>query len=331
MIRHDEERRIRPGADGLGLAGRGEADMAWRGQARPGQAWRGMARTGSRGTDGTGKAGSDQPDKKNKTGKLPKTETEREQKMSTKKTQEVGEVVIDQLGVGVATVWIKGMTPLFYNAMSAKVKGELLLPKGRKTTAEKATTLKHDPIEEYRTSVYRRISTGATRLIFPATAFKNAAIGAVRHINAGVTMVQMKQLIWVVGDTVDVYGVPQMHMGVVRSADMNKTPDIRTRAILPEWCCCIKIQYVKPNLNETAVARLLEAGGMLNGVGDFRQEKGKGNYGQFQIANKEDCDGIMKSGGIKAQDAALASPEMYDAETEELFNWYKAERDRRGK
>jgi hypothetical protein len=249
----------------------------------------------------------------------------------TAKKQEVGEVVIDQLGVGVASVWIKGMTPLIYNAMSAKVKGELLLPRGRKSTAEKATTLKHDPIEEYRGSVYRRTKDGATRLTFPATAFKNAAIGAVRHINAGVTMVQMKQLIWVVGDTVDVYGVPQMHMAVVRSADMNKTPDVRTRAILPEWCCCLKIQYVKPNLNETAVARLLEAGGMLNGVGDFRQEKGKGSYGQFQISDPAECQEIIDAGGMAAQDAGLAQPEMYDAETEELFRWYVEERSRRGK
>jgi hypothetical protein len=251
--------------------------------------------------------------------------------MVTKKTQEVGEVVIDQLGVGVASVWIKGMTPLIYNAMSAKVKGELLLPRGKKSTAEKATTLKHDPLIEYRASVYRRNGKGATRLTFPATAFKNAAIGAVRHINAGVTMVQMKQLIWVVGDTVDVYGVPQMHMSIVRSADMNKTPDVRTRAILPEWCCCLKLQFVKPNLNETAVARLLEAGGMLNGVGDFRQEKGKGNYGQFQIAGPDEVKSIIAEGGMTAQDAALESPDMYDAETEELFNWYTEERSRRGK
>ena len=247
-------------------------------------------------------------------------------------TKATSEITIDQLSVGAATIWIKGMTPLIYNAMSAKVRGELLLPRGRKTTAEKATTLKHDPMEEYRNSVYRRLgSVGKTRLTFPATAFKNAAIGAVRHFDAGVTMVQMKQLIWVLGDTVDVYGVPQMHMSVVRSADMNKTPDIRTRAILPEWCCCVKIQFVKPNLNETALARLLEAGGMLNGVGDFRQEKGKGNYGQFQIANEDECAEIIKNGGMKEQDKGLEDPEFYDSESAELFAWYVEERARRGK
>jgi hypothetical protein len=248
-----------------------------------------------------------------------------------KKQEQGAEIVIEKLGVGVASVWVKGSTPLIYNSMSAKVKGELLLPKGRKTTAEKATTLKHDPMEEYRASVYRRGGKGETRLVFPSTAFKNAAIGAVRHINAGVTMVQMKQLIWVNGDTVDVYGVPKMLMSVVRSADMNKTPDVRTRAILPEWVCKLSIRYVMPNLNETSVARLLEAGGLLNGVGDFRQEKGKGNYGQFSLADEKDCKAVIASGGMRAQDAALEKPEFYDTETEELFGWYLDERKRRGK
>ena len=74
-----------------------------------------------------------------------------------KSANEVNEVQIEKLGVGVASVWVKGMTPLIYNAMSAKVRGELLLPKGKKSAAEKATTLKHDPLAEYRASVYRRM------------------------------------------------------------------------------------------------------------------------------------------------------------------------------
>lgn len=249
-----------------------------------------------------------------------------------KKAQEQqAEIIIEKLGVGVANVWIKGSTPLIYNAMSAKVKGELLMPKGKKSTAEKATTMKHEPLTEYRASIYRRNGDGPTRLTFPSTAFKNAAIGAVRHINAGVTMVQMKQLIWVNGDTVDVYGIPKLKMDVVRSADMNKTPDIRTRAILTAWCCKLSIRYVIPNLNETSVARLLEAGGLLNGVGDFRQEKGKGNYGQFALADEAECKDIIKAGGMKAQDAALDKPDTYDAETDELLSWFNEERKRRGK
>jgi len=86
-----------------------------------------------------------------------------------------------------------------------------------------------------------------------------------------------------------------------------------------------------PTLNETAIARLLETAGLVIGVGDFRQEKGKGNYGQFQIANKSDCAEIMKVGGMTAQDRGLAEPECYDTESATLLAWNEEERKRRGR
>ena len=73
------------------------------------------------------------------------------------------------------------------------------------------------------------------------------------------------------------------------------------------------------------------AAGLVIGVGDFRQEKGKGNYGQFQIASKADCAGIIKAGGMAAQDKALENPTFYDRETAELMAAYTKERARRGK
>jgi len=248
------------------------------------------------------------------------------------KKQEQGEIIIEQMQVGNVSVWIKGLSPLIYNAMSAKVKEGMLTGSTRKSSAEKAASLRHYPIEEYRESVYRREGDGPTRLTFPAVAFKSAAVGAIRHIpNSGTNMTAMRQLMWVMGDKVDVYGVPQLHMAVTKQAGMTGAPDMRTRAILAEWCCCVKLQFVMPILNETTLARLLDAAGLVIGVGDFRQEKGKGNYGQFQIASKEDCEDIIKAGGIKAQDKALENPTFYDTETAELMASYTAERKRRGK
>jgi len=250
----------------------------------------------------------------------------------SKKQNDSGEVTIEQISTGKADIWVRGISPLIYNAMSAKARHELLMPKGKKTTAEKANSLKHEPVEEYRNSVYKREGSGATRLVFPATAFKNAAVGAIRHIpNSGTNMTAMRQLLWVSGDVVDVYGTPQLFMSVVRSSDMNKTPDVRTRAILTEWCCCVRVQYVMPTLNETTLARLFDAAGLLIGVGDFRQEKGKGNYGQFQIVSKSDCEDIIKGGGLKDQDKALKEPSCYDIESRSLLEWFIEERARRGK
>jgi len=248
------------------------------------------------------------------------------------KKQDSGEIIIEQMQVGNAAVWIKGLSPLIYNAMSAKVKEGMLTGSTRKSSAEKAASLRHYPLEEYQASVYRRDEDGPTRLTFPAVAFKSAAVSAIRHIpNSGTNMTAMRQLMWVMGDTVDVYGVPQLHMAVTKQAGMTGAPDMRTRAILPEWCCCVTLRFVMPILNETTLARLLDAAGLVIGVGDFRQEKGKGNYGQFQIADKADCAGIIKAGGMAAQDKALEDPTFYDRETAELMAAYTAERKRRGK
>jgi hypothetical protein len=257
-----------------------------------------------------------------------------------KKQETGGEIIIEQMQVGNAAVWIKGLSPLIYNAMSRKPNPglpnggpvpSLLSPPGRKTGAEKAQNLKHHVIEEYRASVYANEDGKAeTRLMFPASAFKSAMMDAALEI-PGAKKAQIGRLVWTCGDKINVYGTPKLYMAVVRSADMNHTPDVRTRAILPEWCACLSVRFVMPTINETVVARLLETAGLIIGVGDFRQAKGKGNYGQFQIADKADCAEIIASGGRADQDEALQNPTCYDRESEALLEWYRADCKRRGK
>jgi len=240
-------------------------------------------------------------------------------------------IVIPPLRTGKVKVWIRGESPLIFNCMSEKARRELLYPKGRKTAADKASSLKHEPMEEYRNSVYRyRDDEGPTRLHLPATAIKGALMTAALEIE-GVKKAQIGRLVWVKGYNVPVWGVTDMFMAVVRSADMNRTPDIRTRAIVPEWCACAEIQFVEPVVNETTIARLLAMAGVVVGVGDYRQEKGKGNFGQFSLCEEADVKALIKSGARKAQDAALEScPHYYDVETENLYEWYVTERKARG-
>ena len=172
--------------------------------------------------------------------------------------------------------------------MQEKAKRELLLPAGRKTAAFKAQNIKHDPIAEFRGSVYRWAGDDhPTRLKFPAPAFKGALASAALEV-PGAKKAQIGRLVWVEGFSVDIYGTPELLMSVVRSADIAKTPDIRTRAILPEWCCRLVINYIRPTLTQQALAVLLQWSGLVIAVGDFRQEKGKGSYGQFRLVNEDD-------------------------------------------
>ena len=69
-------------------------------------------------------------------------------------------------------------------------------------------------------------------------------------------------------DLIPIYGEPQLLMSVTRSADMNRTPDIRSRCIIPNWAAQITISFVLPTLRETAVVNLLAAAGITAGVGD---------------------------------------------------------------
>jgi len=250
--------------------------------------------------------------------------------MATKGILETIEV--SPLTVGRMTVWLKGITPLICNRMAGKAKRSLLAGGGRKTKAEKEQNLKHDPLTEWLDSMtlMPQDETGPTRLLFPAPAVKGAMATAALETK-GTNKTQIGRLSWVEGYSLPLYGLPQVHMGVVRSADMNRTPDIRTRAILPEWCIPVTIAYVKPQLSEAVIAQLLANGGIIVGIGDFRQEKGKGNFGQFEVVTEADCREIVKAGGMKQQDKALAEPVFFDDEGAELFDWWKAEIRRTGK
>ncbi len=239
-------------------------------------------------------------------------------------------IEVEPLKVGAIKVWIKGRTPLICNRLASKAMRELLCPRGRKNAAEKQQTLKHDPMSEYRNSMRTRHGKGPTRVLFPTPAIKGAMCTAALETK-GTNKTQMGRLIWVEGYSCDVYGVPQLSMMPVRSADMNKTPDIRTRAIFPEWCIPVTIQFVKPQLSERTIMQLLSKGGIIIGVGDFRQEKGKGNFGQFDVSTEARCRKIVKAGGLKKQTAAIKNPECFDSETEELLAWFKAEVQHRGK
>ncbi|MCA1572893.1 MAG: hypothetical protein LC798_21910 [Chloroflexi bacterium] len=230
-------------------------------------------------------------------------------------------------------VAVIGTRPLILNRMSEKARRELLLPAGRKNAAQKASSLKHNPIDEFRAAPYRLTQDDApTLLALLSTAFKGSMKTAALDL-PGAAKSQIGRLVYIEHDHVPVFGIPQLLMSVTRSADMNRTPDIRTRCIVPEWAAIVDISYVAPILNERSIVNLLAAGGVTSGVGDWRPEKGNGSYGQFELTAVDEArfSRIVTSGGREAQVAAMADPAFYDAETEDLFGWFTEEADRRGK
>lgn len=233
---------------------------------------------------------------------------------------------------GLATAYILGQSPFICNAMSAKARQQLLFPSAKKNAVEKATTLKHDPLTEYRDSCYKaRDDKGPTRILQMASAYKGTMKSAALRM-PGTKKTEIGQLTYVEGDYVHLFGVPQLLMSVTRSADIARTPDVRTRAIIPQWAAKIQVRFAEPLVKAHNVSDLLAFGGAFMGVGDWRPEKGAGAYGQFILveANDPRWKEIIRTGGLKYQDAALERPECYDEETRELLSWFETEVHRRG-
>jgi len=250
--------------------------------------------------------------------------------MAVKKA-EAGTLHIDALKQGRVTLRMIGTTPLYFNAMSAKAKRTLLIGGGKKTAAERKE-LKHDPEQEFRDSVYR-LPSGPTLLGFPAPGVKGAMATAALE-TPGVTKTSVQRLIFLPEQKIKVWGKPFLKMDVVRSADMARTPDVRTRAFLPRWCAEVDIAFVRPTLSVHSVVSLLSNAGVIVGIGDFRQEKGRGSYGTFSVAGDDlgdwsDYWSEVTAEGRAVQEAAMADPEYADDETAELMAMLDEERAKR--
>lgn len=254
--------------------------------------------------------------------------------MPTRKAHVVDEgMLIPNVEQGVIEVRVIGSSPLICNRMSEKAKRELLLPYGRKTAADRAANLKHDPIAEYRASPYMQ-REGNTLIVTPGVMFK-AAMGTAALDLPGTRKAQVGRLVYVENEQIEVYGIPELSMMITRSADINRTPDVRTRAIIRDWACKFTVAFVEPIVKQSDILRLLSAAGITAGIGDYRPEKGKGAYGRFRIVSDNDdsvtrWNEIVKEGGSAAQENAFRFPQPYDLETEELLGWYMTTAKTRG-
>ena len=249
-------------------------------------------------------------------------------KASAQKQQQEKVIEVQGLSSQTVEVWVLGRSPLLLHAVSAKVNVTLLLGGHKKTGAEKAD-IKHHPYQEFQDAAYIHASP-ETRLCFPGGGMRRAISTAALE-TAGTTKKQIERLMWIEEHNIPIWGIPEIHMAIVRNADINRTPDVRTRCILVEWCARFKTSFIAPTLHAGTVAMLLGNAGLVIGIGDNRQEKGAGSNGQFEIveANDERVAKLVNTCGLAAQDAALADPAPYDEETRRMLEIYKAEVSRR--
>lgn len=233
------------------------------------------------------------------------------------------QIEIKPISMGRIRACLLGVTPMYMHRMGAKSQGQLLFPKGRANEAERAANLKHDPLGEYRDSIYlNRDAEEPAAIHVPAATFSKALAFAALDL-PGARKAQILRLVSITSTQINMFGVPQLKMDIVRMADIARTPDIRTRAIFPEWACTIEIEFVSSLLKQNQIINLLAASGVIVGIGDRRPQKG-GEFGKFKIVDEDDPDylRVIAHGGREPQLAAIKKPVMFDADTEELFGWF---------
>ena len=229
---------------------------------------------------------------------------------------------INQIGMDSMLVRLVGTTPLYIHRMSAKAKRQLMIG-GRKKTAAERLEIKHDPRAEFRDCMLvEELKHPHSAIWFPAMAIKSA-MGTAALVVPGIRKTDVNRLVFLPADQIPIFGRPLLRMDVMRSSDINRTPDVRTRAFLPEWATELEIRFAKPALSREGVLTLLHNAGIVAGIGDSRQEKGKGSFGSFKIAEPEDEISALLD--VDAQLEAVNNPQPHGVESAELLAEFDAE------
>lgn len=186
-----------------------------------------------------------------------------------------------------------GDTPLICHRWSEKAKKEMLDKQMKK--AKGAKTAK-DPAQDYIDSLYwlsEKPENPTQKQIekadfgFPAIAFKNAAVGACRHID-GMKMTISRGVFHITGDDnglVKIVGSPNIREDMVRIG--MGVADIRYRGEFKNWSVTLTVRYNKNVLSEEQIVNLFNTAGFAVGVGEWRPEK-DGQNGMFHVATDKE-------------------------------------------
>ena len=215
---------------------------------------------------------------------------------TTEHSMPEGQIVISRIATETIRVPILGTSPLITHKFSEKAKRAMLdAMQGRKSPKEPK-----DPEREYQAAAYRLDRLEASDQAFmnaadggggygiPAIAFKSATVSAARFFGKSVTMVGLRQTLFIAGEfskgegmmLARIIGEPEMREDVVRVG--NGGTDLRYRPCWQQWETSLDITYVKSMLTRDSVLSLVEAGGLGVGVGEWRPER-RGEYGTYCI------------------------------------------------
>lgn len=176
-------------------------------------------------------------------------------------------------------ITLVGDSPLICHAWSDKAKRMMLDKQMGKAQHKKD---KKDPEQDFKDSLYH-LDEG--RFGFPAVAFKAAAVSACRFAE-GVKMTEARGAFHIIGEMVEVNGIPTPREDMVRVG--MGTADIRFRGEFKEWSVTLNVRFNVSALSPAQIVNLFNTAGFGVGVGEWRPER-DGSYGMFHVATGGDA------------------------------------------
>ena len=214
------------------------------------------------------------------------------------KTVEV--VAIKPIEMQTVEITIKGDTPLIMHAWSEKAKRMMLEAQQGKAKGKKKDV--KNPVEDFINSMYwltepptegteeafdEAIAKGA-KFGFPITAFKQAAISAAYRMGWVKDKMGLRGAFFIesdYGEMVEIKSdVPIMREDMVKIG--MGTADLRYRGEFRNWSATFRVKYnVNGQFNLENIINIINAGGTICGVGEWRPER-DGQNGMYHIATE---------------------------------------------
>lgn len=214
------------------------------------------------------------------------------------KTVEV--VAIKPIEMQTVEITIKGDTPLIMHAWSEKAKRMMLEAQQGKAKGKKKDV--KNPVEDFINSMYwltepptegteeafdEAIAKGA-KFGFPITAFKQAAISAAYRMGWVKDKMGLRGAFFIESDYGEMVEI-KSDTPIMRE-DMVKigmgTADLRYRGEFRNWSATFRVKYnVNGQFNLENIVNIINAGGTICGVGEWRPER-DGQNGMYHIATE---------------------------------------------
>ena len=218
-------------------------------------------------------------------------------------TKKIETVEIKPIEMNTVEVTLIGDTPLIMHAWSEKAKRMMLEAQQGKAKGKKKEV--KNPVDDFIQSMYwldgmpdtagkneeeceelftQAIQSGA-RFGFPVTAFKQAAISAAYRMGWTKDKMSLRGVFFIESDFGDmaeiVSDTPEMREDMVKIG--MGTADIRYRGEFKNWHTTFRIKYnVNGQYSLENILNILNAGGMVCGVGEWRPER-DGQFGMFHV------------------------------------------------